>query len=130
MWLYDGRPEEMELVVRGANSDEGGYVVLLQLASGAIRILGTRYPVKYIGSWRTSTQRHDGSGLTRVLISKPHPRYEKIKRLLANSLVPASENEPACEATVESIMSKAAHLFSIAPASNSNLAAASTQISK
>jgi hypothetical protein len=128
VWLYDGAPEHLELKVRDAQPEEGGYVMLLVLEGGEIRLLGTRFPAKYVANWRSNAVRHD-LGL--------HPRYEKIKRLLATSLAVDEEKGsqgqgggPAKPHSVDSVFSKAEFLFSISPATNAHLAEASQQLAQ
>lgn len=137
MWLYDGAPEHLELSVRDAQPHEGGYVVLLVLEGGEIRLLGTRFPAKYVANWRSNAVRHDGPTLARVIVFGLHPRYEKIKRLLATSLAVSEEKdgqgqggELAKPHSVESVFSKAKYLFSISPATNAHLAEASQQLAQ
>lgn len=121
MWLYDGAPDHIELSVRDAFPQEGGYVVLFELDTGETRIMATRYPAKYVANWKTNARRHGGPELSRVLISRLHPRYEKIKRLLTTKLSETTEGATPQELTLEAIMGRASDLFAIAPASNANL---------
>ncbi|MGP3505466.1 hypothetical protein [Paracidovorax citrulli] len=139
MWLYDGEPDTLELHVRDAQPDEGGYVVLLVLQGGGVRLLGTRFPAKYVANWRSNAVRHAGPTLARVIVFGLHPRYEKIKRMLATSMAvrdakdAAEEGDsanPAKAPSIESISSKAEYLFSISPATNAHLAQASQQLAQ
>lgn len=49
-WLYDGRPEFVDVNVASATPEEGGYIVAMELATGAIRIAATRQPAKYVNA--------------------------------------------------------------------------------
>jgi len=137
VWLYDGAPEHLELKVRDAQPEEGGYVMLLVLEGGEIRLLGTRFPAKYVANWRSNAVRHDGPTLARVVVLGLHPRYEKIKRLLATSLAVDEEKGSQGQGggsakphSVDSVFSKAEFLFSISPATNAHLAEASQQLAQ
>ena len=83
MWLYDGEPDHICLGVKDASPHKESYVVVFQLDSGETRILATRFPAKYVSSWKSHARRYGGVDVTRVLVSRPHHRYEKIKRMLA-----------------------------------------------
>lgn len=118
VWLYDGEPDHLDLSVRNAQHDEGGYVVLLELNDGGIRLLGTRFPAKYVPIWRANA-RIDGAKIVRVIVFGLHPRYEKIKRMLVQCLA-GSGQQNACQ-SVDEILEKAKYLFSISPATNAHL---------
>ena len=112
MWLYDGEPDHLELTIKNAQHDEGGYVVLLELEGGEIRLLGTRFLAKYVSIWRSNAR--PDSKIVRVIVFGLHPRYEKIKRLLLVSLANS-------ESTVDDVLGAARVLFSISPATNAHL---------
>lgn len=125
MWLYDGEPDHLKVSVRNAQLDEGGYVVLLELDGGEVRLFGTRFPAKYLTTWREKAQL-DGAKIVRVVVFGLHPRYEKIKRLIVQSLEgPGSQN--LCH-TIDDVLERAHILFSISPATNANLDHALKQI--
>lgn len=115
MWLYDGLPEHIGLSVRDATPIEGGYVVVFELENKEIRMLATRFPAKYVSSWRSQTKRHNGEELTRVLVSPPHPRYEKLKRTLAEALADDTEGGAHVRPTIGMVKEKAKALFKIKP---------------
>ncbi len=115
MWLYDGLPEHIGLSVRDATPIEGGYVVVFELENKEIRMLATRFPAKYVSSWRSQTKRHNGEELTRVLVSPPHPRYEKLKRTLAEALADDSDSGSCNRPTIGMVKEKAKALFKIKP---------------
>ena len=114
MWLYDGGPEGVCLRVNDASPTDGGYVMVFILPSGDARLLATRFPAKYVTTWRTNSKRCGGEDLERVLISPLHPRYEKIKRLLATQLIPKDDSEATLrEISVETITEEVTKLFSL-----------------
>ncbi|MDP1573061.1 MAG: hypothetical protein Q8M09_08050 [Pseudomonadota bacterium] len=82
-WLFDGEPEYVDLNVVATSSVDGGYVMVLELASNNIRLAATRHPAKYITAWRRKARRFGLPDVVRVMVSKPHLRYEAIKRGLA-----------------------------------------------
>ena len=91
---------------------------LLELNDGGIRLLGTRFPAKYVPIWRANA-RIDGAKIVRVIVFGLHPRYEKIKRMLVQCLA-GSGQQNACQ-SVDEILEKAKYLFSISPATNAQL---------
>ena len=99
VWLYDGEPDHLDLSVRNAQHDEGGYA-------------------KYVPIWRANA-RIDGAKIVRVIVFGLHPRYEKIKRMLVQCLA-GSGQQNACQ-SVDEILEKAKYLFSISPATNAQL---------
>jgi len=117
VWLYDGLPEHIGLSVRDATPIEGGYVVVFELENKDIRMLATRFPAKYVQSWRSQTKRLNGEELTRVLVSSPHPRYEKFKRTLAEALADDVEDGQPSRPTIAMVKEKAKALFKINPPS-------------
>lgn len=116
--LYDGEPDHLELAIKNAQHDEGGYVVLLELDSGEIRLVGTRFPAKYVPIWRANAG-PEGSKIVRVIVFGIHPRYEKIKRLLLACL--ANSESKILRHTVDEVIDRARVLFSISPATNAHL---------
>ncbi|MFN9472692.1 hypothetical protein [Acidovorax sp.] len=112
MWLYDGLPDDLRLSVRDATTAEGGYVVVLELQNSEIRLLATRYPAKYMTSWKSRTKQYAGSEVTRVLVSDPHPLYERVKRELLERLESNAESLSASK-QMERIKELAKPIFSI-----------------
>ena len=86
MWMFDGSPEHVGAMVPDASAQDGGYIMVFVLESGSPRIVATRFPAKNVTSWKSRSARYGGETLNRVLVTKAHPRYEKIKRLLAHQL--------------------------------------------
>lgn len=112
MWIYDGSPEIVSAVVPDASAADGGYIMVFVLQSGAPRIVATRFPGKNVTSWKSRAARYGGETLARVLVSKPHPRYEKIKRLLTNQLALDEEGaSTSTPLTLEFIDTKVSELF-------------------
>lgn len=112
MWLFDGKPEMVSAMVPDASAQVGGYIMVFVLTSGAPRIVATRFPGKNVTSWRSKSARYGGEELDRVLVSPPHPRYEKLKRLLALQLSHDDEGVPhPGPLTLDHISSKVAELF-------------------
>ena len=114
-WLYDGKPEFVDLNVSSATPVEGGYVVALELTTGAIRLAATRYPAKYVSAWRHNVRRYGLPDVVRVLVSKPYLRYESVKRGLAGMLVEHKDKESdAYRLGVDALTEKARQMFSAA----------------
>jgi len=86
VWLYDGDPEYIALQVSDASPTEGGYLVVFELENGETRVFATRHPSKYVAAWEKSSKLHGGLVLSRVVVSHPHPRYEKIKRSILKAM--------------------------------------------
>jgi len=84
VWLFDGKPEYVDVKVASASSTEGGYIIALALADGTIRLAATRHPGKYVTAWRHNVKRYGLLDVNRVLVSKPYIRYEAVKRSLAS----------------------------------------------
>lgn len=112
MWLFDGSPDDLGLSVQDASPMEGGYVVVLELKNREIRMLATRFPSKYISTWKSRTRRYGGEELKRVMVSIAHPRYERVKRLLIERLAmdqgpiaPDDEAMDSIKRRAESILS-------------------------
>lgn len=85
VWLYDGTPEFLDVNVAPASLLDGGHVMIVMLANGDIRLAATRSPGKYITSLRYQGRRFGlpEIEIVRVVVTKPHLRYEAIKRVLA-----------------------------------------------
>lgn len=114
-WLYDGKPEFVDLNVSSATPVEGGYVVALELTTGAIRLAATRHPAKYVNTWRHNVRRYGLPDVVRVLVSKPYLRYESVKRGLAGMLVEHKDEESdAYRLGVDALTEKARQMFSAA----------------
>lgn len=113
MWLFDGSPDDLGLSVQDASPMEGGYVVVLELMNCEIRMLATRFPSKYISTWKSRTRRYGGEELKRVMVSQPHPRYERVKRLLIERLAVDQEVIKPEDGAMDSIKRRAESIFSI-----------------
>jgi len=85
-WLFDGKPEFVDVNVASSTPVEGGYVVAMELTTGAIRLAATRQPAKYVSAWRHNVRRYGVPDIVRVLVSRPYLRYEAVKRGLAGLL--------------------------------------------
>lgn len=92
VWIYDGKPEYVDVNVAPVHSPEGGYIILLALADGTIRLAATLHPAKYITNWRYNSKRYGVPDVVRVLVSTPFLRYEAIKRRLTSLLSEHSDN--------------------------------------
>ncbi|TXF10349.1 hypothetical protein [Pelomicrobium methylotrophicum] len=68
LWLYDGRPEFVDVNVVSATSNEGGYVMAMELAKGTVRLASTRQPAKYVSAWHHNARRYGVPDVVRVLI--------------------------------------------------------------
>lgn len=86
VWLFDGKPEFVDVNVVPLTPVEGGYVVAMELTTGAIRLAATRHPAKYLSAMRHNVRRYGVPDIVRVLVSRPYLRYEAIKRGLAGLL--------------------------------------------
>lgn len=114
-WLYDGKPEFVEIKVSSATAVEGGYVMALQLTTGAFRLAATRHPAQYVNAWRHNVRRFGLPDIVRVLVSRPYLRYESVKRSLARMLLEHKDRESdAYRLGVEALTEKACQLFALA----------------
>lgn len=114
-WLYDGRPEFVDVNVASAPPEEGGYIVAMELATGAIRIAATRQPAKYVNAWRHNVRRYGLPDIVRVLVSRPYLRYEAVKRGLAGLLADYKDaDSEAFQVEVDVFTAKAREMFSAA----------------
>lgn len=118
-WLFDGKPEFVDMNVVPATSVEGGYVIAMELATGAIRLAATRQPAKYVSAWHHNVRRHGVPEIVRVLVSHPYLRYEAVKRVLAGLL--AEHKEAGFEdfrVEIEDLTAKAREVFAVASRGN------------
>lgn len=113
-WLYDGEPEYVDLNVEAALLEQGGYVVVLELTNGKLRLAATRHPAKYVKEWRHNVRRYGALDIVRVLVSRPYLRYEAAKRLLATKLAEYKDDESdAYRLDVETFKEKAREVFAV-----------------
>lgn len=111
-WLFDGKPEFVDVNVASSTPVEGGYVLALELTNGVIRLAATRQPAKYVSAWRHNVRRYGIPDIVRVLVSRPYLRYEAVKRGLAGLL--AEYRDPDSEAfrvSIETLTEKAQTLW-------------------
>lgn len=114
-WLYDGKPEFVDVNVASATPEEGGYIVAMELATGAIRIAATRQPAKYVSAWRHNVRRYGLPDIVRVLVSRPYLRYEAVKRGLTGMLADYKDaDSEAFQVGVDVLTAKAREMFSAA----------------
>lgn len=85
-WIFEGIPEHIDINVAATSSLEGGYVMALALNTNTVRIAATRFPAKYVKTWCSNARRFGLPTVVRVMISRPHLRYEALKRAIANHL--------------------------------------------
>lgn len=115
VWLFDGKPEYVDVNVASASSTEGGYIIALALADDAIRLAATRHPAKYVTAWRHNVRRYGLPDVVRVLVSRPHLRYEAVKRWFASNLAEHKDEESdAYRLDVDAFTEKARDVFSAA----------------
>lgn len=113
-WVYDGKPEYVDLNVEATSSVQGGYVVALELANGTIRLGASRHPAKYVTAWRHNVRRYGLPDVVRVLVSRPYLRYEAVKRGLASKLAEyKDEGSDAYRLNVETFTEKAREVFAV-----------------
>lgn len=113
-WVYDGKPEYVDLNVEATSPVQGGYVVALELANGTIRLGASRYPAKYVTAWRHNVRRYGLPDVVRVLVSRPYLRYEAVKRGLASKLAEyKDEGSDAYRLNVETFTEKAREVFAV-----------------
>jgi hypothetical protein len=86
VWLYDGNPDQADLIVGEATPLEGGYVMVIELSNGLTRLAATRHPAKYVTAWHQFVKRYGLPEIARMIVSKPHLRYEAIKRGIAKTI--------------------------------------------
>lgn len=84
-WLYDGAPENVGLLIHDAAPGDGGYLLLAELQNGGVRMFATRFPARCVAGWKSTIYKFGGTKFKRVLVSAPHIRYERIKRLVIES---------------------------------------------
>jgi len=86
VWLYDGNPDQADLIVGEATPLEGGYVMVIELTNGLTRLAATRHPAKYVTAWHQFVKRYGLPKIARMIVSRPHLRYEAIKRGIAKTI--------------------------------------------
>ena len=86
VWLYDGDPEQADLIVGATTLTEGGYVMVIELTNGLTRLAATRHPAKYVNAWHQFVKRYGLPEIARMIVSRPHLRYEAIKRGIAKTI--------------------------------------------
>jgi hypothetical protein len=119
VWIYDGIPEHVDLNVVATTSVEGGYVLAMQLSNDTIRLAATRHPSKYITAWRYNVRRYSVPDVVRVLVSKPHLRYEAVKRGLAGKLSECKDaDSDVYLLEVDALTQKAQEVFEAAGIAN------------
>ena len=118
MWLYDGNPEQADLIVGATTLSEGGYVMVIELTNGLTRLAATRHPAKYVTAWHQFVKRYGVPEITRMIVSRPHLRYEAIKRGIAKMMaedrdedldayrVPLNTATQKAEAVIEALASR------------------------
>lgn len=111
-WLFDGKPEFVDVNVASSTPVEGGYVVAMELTTGAIRLAATRQPAKYVSAWRHNVRRYGVPDIVRVLVSRPYLRYEAVKRGLAGLLAEYRDaDSEAFRVSIETLTEKAQTLW-------------------
>ncbi len=114
-WIYDGKPEYVDLNVTPMSASEGGYVVAMELASGAVRIAATRQPAKYAASWSGNVKRFGVPQIVRMMVSKPFLRYEKIKRVITKAMSEYRDREvDSYHLSIDTMTAKAKEVFDTA----------------
>jgi hypothetical protein len=93
VWLYDGDPEQADLIVGATTPTEGGYVMVIELTNGLIRLAASRHPAKYVTAWHQFVKRYGLPEIGRMIVSHPHLRYEAIKRGIAKLIVDERDEE-------------------------------------
>lgn len=93
VWLYDGDPEQADLIVGETTLTEGGYVMVIELTNGLTRLAATRHPSKYVTAWHQFVKRYGVPEITRMIVSRPHLRYEAIKRGIAKLMAEDRDEE-------------------------------------
>lgn len=115
VWLYDGKPEYVDINVGATSLAEGGYIVALELENRTLRLAATCQPAKYITAWRHNVRRYGLPDVVRVLVSRPYLRYEAIRRGLASKLAEyKDEKSDAYRLDVDAFKEKANEMFSAA----------------
>lgn len=111
-WLYDGKPEHVDLNIAATSSLEGGYVIALELAGGTLKLAATRHPAKYVSAWQHNVRRYGLPDVVRVLVSRPSLRYLAVKRSLVHTL--AGQRDLASDAyrvAVDTLTERAGEMF-------------------
>jgi hypothetical protein len=87
IWLYDGSPDQADLLVAATELTDGGYLMVIELTNGLTRLAATRHPAKYVTAWHQFVKRYGLPEIARMIVSHPHLRYEAIKRGIAKQIV-------------------------------------------
>lgn len=93
IWLYDGDPEQADLIAGETTQTEGGYVMVIELTNGMTRLAATRHPGKYVTGWQQFVKRYRLPEIARLIVSRPQLRYEAIKRGIARTIVDHRDEE-------------------------------------
>lgn len=93
VWLFDGKPEFVDLNVPQSDPGEGGYLLALELKTGTVRLAATRQPARFVSAWLKNVRRYNIPDIVRVLVSYPHIRYETMKRTVAGLLAEHKDAE-------------------------------------
>jgi hypothetical protein len=111
-WLFDGKPEFVDVNVAATTPMEGGYVVAMELTTGSIHLAATRHPAKYVSAWRYNVRRYGVPDIIRVLVSHPYLRYEAIKRGLSSLLADYKDTDSeAFLLGIDVLTAKACEMF-------------------
>lgn len=114
IWLYDGTPQQADLMVSATPSVEGGYVMVMELENGQTRLAATRHPGKYVTSWQQFVRRYGSPEIRRLAISRPHLRYEAIKRGIAKQWLESRNDDlDAYDVPMDTLMASAETIIGI-----------------
>ncbi|MGK0674615.1 MAG: hypothetical protein ABWU16_08145 [Halothiobacillaceae bacterium] len=112
IWTYAGSPEFASVAVGSGSPESGGYVLAMQLSNGNMRLAATQHPGKYLSAWKHNVRQYGTPEVTRVYVSKPYIRYERIKRIIAESIKEfKAEESDQYHIDAETLESKASEIF-------------------
>lgn len=114
VWLYDGIPENISLQVDPLSPEQGGYVLVLHFGQNDLRLAATRNPAHYMAGWRHTAKRYGLTEADRVLISRPHLRYEAVKRRLSSLLADHADQSGVYRISLEGVTKIVGEVFGVA----------------
>ncbi len=71
-------------------------------------MFATRFPGRCVSTWNSNANKCGGESIQRVIVSAPHIRYERIKRLAQETIDPDNT-----DLTIEHIRDRVAQMLSL-----------------
>jgi hypothetical protein len=108
-WIFQGDADLVDINIGACTNGGDGYVMAIQLASGAFRLAASRHPSKYMTNWRYNVKQFGMDPAVKVFVSRPYYRYESIKRAIASRLADHRVNESDTFIVPVKVLTEAAH---------------------